>query len=86
MPSPKSLHSPRYRRVVALLRSMRKRAGLSQKELADRLKRPRTFVTKCEHGDRRIDVIELIEYCRACGEEPGRLISQLGSTRSSTKR
>jgi hypothetical protein len=81
MPSPKSLHSPRYRSVVRLMKAMRKRAGLSQGELAARLKRPRTYVTKCELGERRVDVLEWLEYCQACGEKPLEVTRELISRR-----
>lgn len=39
----------------------RKDAGLTQQELADKIKRPQSFVAKYERGERRLDLIELIE-------------------------
>jgi transcriptional regulator with XRE-family HTH domain len=48
----------------------RKSAGLTQVDLADRLGRPQSFVSKYERGERRLDVIEFCEVCRALGADP----------------
>ena len=45
--------------------------------------RPDTFVHKSETGDRRIDPIEFVRWCRACGQDPARCISELGYGRRS---
>lgn len=62
---PKSIHSGPYRALVALIRKMRVGAGVSQSELASRLHRPQTWVSKVELGERRIDVEELRQLCDA---------------------
>ena len=59
-------HSPRYRRLCELLRGWREGAGLSQRALAVRLGKPPSFVHKCEVADRRIDPLELLDWCDAC--------------------
>ena len=38
-------------------------AGLTQIELSLKLRRPQSFVAKYEGGDRRLDVIELLDVC-----------------------
>ena len=48
----------------------RKSAGLTQVGLADRLRRPQSFVSKYERGERKLDVIEFCEVCRALGIDP----------------
>ncbi len=58
---PKSVYSPRYRRFRELLVQARKDAELTQRELADRLKRPQSFVSKYESGERRLDLIEFLD-------------------------
>lgn len=58
---PKSVFSPRYERFRELLIQARKNAGLTQRELADRLKRPQSYVSKYENGERRLDLIEFLE-------------------------
>lgn len=55
----------------------RKSAGLSQQELARRLKRSQSFVAKLEVGERRVDVVEFIEIARALGKEPTELLSRV---------
>ena len=57
----RSPHSVRYRRMLKRLREARVQAGLTQVEAAAALRKPQSFVSKCESGERRIDVIEL-EY------------------------
>jgi transcriptional regulator with XRE-family HTH domain len=49
---------------------VRKGAGLTQVGLADRLGRPQSFVSKYERGERKLDVIEFCEVCRALGMDP----------------
>lgn len=65
--SKKSLFSPRYDRFLEELRRARLDAELSQTEAAKELKRPQSFVSKCESGERRVDVVELMDFCRAYG-------------------
>jgi transcriptional regulator with XRE-family HTH domain len=55
----------------------RKQAGLTQHELARRLKRPQSFVAKYEGGERRIDVIEFVMIVRAIGADPIKLLRDL---------
>jgi len=54
-------------RFLALLRQMRTDGGLRQADLARKLRQPQSFVSKYESGERRIDVLELREICRALG-------------------
>jgi transcriptional regulator with XRE-family HTH domain len=55
---------PEYRRFLVRLREARKRAALTQVEVAKRLRVPQSFVSKCESGERRVDVVELAEFAR----------------------
>jgi transcriptional regulator with XRE-family HTH domain len=56
--------SPAYRRFLDQLKAARAGAGLTQVEVARRLRRNQTFVSKCESGDRRVDVVELKAFAR----------------------
>jgi len=60
-------YSLRYGRFRALLRQIREEAGLSQTVLAQRLGKAQTFVSKTELGERRIDFLETLDFCAACG-------------------
>jgi transcriptional regulator with XRE-family HTH domain len=53
--------------MTTLLRAMRAEAGLTQTELAVRIGKDQTFVSKYESGERRLDVLEVREICRAMG-------------------
>ncbi len=54
-----SKYSPAYEALERNLREARKSAGLTQAEAAQRLGKPQSFISKCESGERRLDVIEL---------------------------
>ncbi len=60
----RSLHSARYQRFLRRLTDARHEAGLTQVEVAKALRRPQSFVSKCESGERRVDVIELEELAK----------------------
>ena len=74
---PSSIHTREYDRFRALLIDLRKRAGLSQAELAKRLAKPQSFVSKFERGERRLDVIEFKTVAEALGIDPLRLLRRL---------
>jgi transcriptional regulator with XRE-family HTH domain len=82
----KSIHSARYRVFLKVLRESRRGAGLSQEQVAERIGETQTFVSKCERGERRIDVIELGAFCRAFGISLKQFVSALERAMSRTKR
>lgn len=59
-----------YERFVSLLIEARGEANLSQSELAARLHRPQSFVSKYESAERRVDFAEAVEILRAIGADP----------------
>ena len=65
-----TLRSPRQIVLRAELRALRERHRLTQEEVARRLGKPQSFVSKYEGGERRLSVIEFIDVARAIGEEP----------------
>jgi len=52
-------------RVVALLVESRKAAGLTQRDVAERLKRPASYVAKVESHEKRLDIVELADFLAA---------------------
>lgn len=60
--------SPRYRQFLERLRAARLEAGLTQEEVAQHLGRPQSFVSKCESGERRVDVVELETFSQLYGK------------------
>ncbi len=61
----KSIYSREYKLFLQHLRKARERANLTQAELARKLGCTQSFISKCERGERRVDVIELRAFCRA---------------------
>ena len=57
-------HRHRYAQFLGRLKQARAEAVLTQVEVAHRLERPQSFVSKIESGERRVDVVELSELAR----------------------
>ena len=60
----KSRHSRSYARFLQALRNARQAANLSQAEVGRAFGSHASFVSKCESGERRVDVVELAQFCR----------------------
>ncbi|MFL6624678.1 MAG: multiprotein-bridging factor 1 family protein [Sulfurifustis sp.] len=73
----KHLRSERHLRLVRVIVDARKRAGLTQRQLAAKLKRSDSFVWKIEAGERRVDLLEFIEIARCTGADPVRLFAKV---------
>ena len=71
----KTIRSSGHEALREALIAARKAAGLTQAELATKLKCHQSLVARVESGERRIDVIELIVLARAIGTEAGDLMS-----------
>lgn len=66
----KSQHTDGYQPFPGLLRKLREEAGHSQRALGDKLERPQSWIHNCEVGNRRVDVSEFCDWCRACEVSP----------------
>lgn len=75
----KSLRSPAHVRLLESLVAAREKAGLTQQQLADRLGKPQSFISKYEGGERRIDVIEFIAIADALDMDASRAIRDVRS-------
>lgn len=67
MGSSKALQTRRYRAFRERLKRARLDAGLTQVDVAAKVGRPQTWVSKCELGERRVDFVELEDLADACG-------------------
>lgn len=76
-----TLRSPRHEALRSLIVDKRKKAGLTQTEVAKRLKRYQSFIATVESGQRRIDVIEFLDLADAIGFDPRDAIKQLRAIR-----
>jgi transcriptional regulator with XRE-family HTH domain len=73
----KALRTPQQRELLRQLVAAREESGLTQQELAERLRRHQSFVAKYEGGERRLEVIEFVQVCRAIGVRPEQILRKL---------
>lgn len=73
----KSIYGREQQVLLNLLKDVRSRAKLKQVDVAQKLGRPQSFVSKYESGERRLDVLELRRVCGALGTTLGELVREL---------
>jgi len=73
----RSLQSPAYRDAIAIIIAARKRVGLTQQPVADRLGKPQSWLAKVEGCERRLDLAEFIALARAMDMEPAALFDEV---------
>lgn len=59
-----------YELFQAALSAARQTKGLTQADVASKLDKPQSYVSKYENGERRLDVIEFLEVCEALAITP----------------
>lgn len=69
--------SDAYNQLRDVLLDARRKRGLTQVEVAALLEKPQSFVSKYESGERRLDIIEFLEVCKALNVKPATMIQQL---------
>lgn len=73
----RSISSDIHARLVAYIIAERKRAGLTQAQVATELGRHQSFVATIESGQRRIDIVDLFDLGRAIGFDPSDAVKKL---------
>ena len=73
----KTIYTAEYAQLLRLLRETREKANVTQTELAERLGRSQSFVTKFERGDRRLDAIQLRTICQVLGTDLVSFVAEL---------
>lgn len=73
----KSVFTDRYERLRLLLIDARKSTRLTQTDVADKLHKPQSFVSKYERGERRLDVVEFLDVARVLGLSPCEILREL---------
>jgi len=65
----KSIHTKEYAYFVKRLQKARQEAGLTQVQVAKKLKRPQSYISNIETGQQRVDVVELQKFAKMYGKD-----------------
>lgn len=65
-----SMFGPAADALAAAVVAMRKRTGMTQRDLAAALGREQNYIARIEQGQRRVDLVEWVQIFRALGEDP----------------
>ncbi|MGO4386809.1 helix-turn-helix domain-containing protein [Microvirga sp. 2YAF29] len=77
---PSHHRSRRHQRLAELLAQYRLDSGLKQVEVAEALGKYQPLITNMENGQRRIDVVELLELAEIIGFDPHAVLDELMKT------
>lgn len=75
-----SLHHSRYAKLRSVLKEIRTSAGLTQVQLAARLHMEQSNLSKIERGERFIDTLLFVDFCKACDADPAAVIRKVDSS------
>ncbi|WP_110654453.1 helix-turn-helix domain-containing protein [Salinicola halimionae] len=73
----KTIHYESYKAAQLLLIQLRKNSGLTQAELAEIIGVDQSFISKIERGERRLDIVEFLFYCKPLQVSPSETIEIL---------
>lgn len=71
--------SPLYEKFETCLQQAREARELTQAQVASRLGKPQSYVSKYETGERRLDVVEFLEVCKALNIRPVDVLKAMGA-------
>ena len=64
----KTIKTKEYARFIEKLRKARLEAGLKQIEVAKKLKRPQSYISRVESGEYRLDILEVKRFAKIYGK------------------
>lgn len=73
-----SIHSIEYKAVIDTLVAERKHAGITQRQLADSLGKPQSYISKIESRERRLDIVEFFHICNAMEKDGVAVLRKAG--------
>ncbi len=74
----KTIHQDRYSRLIGEMVKLRKDKKVTQTQLAQQLGKPQSYVAKIETLERKLDIVEFVDWCNAIGQSPSEVLrSQL---------
>ena len=71
----KTIHSKEHKLIKELLRQARLEAGMRQIDVAKKLRTPQSYISRCESGEHRLDVVELKTFAKLYGKPVSFFIS-----------
>ena len=71
------LERQKYEFLRSELRKARLDADLLQADLASILKKPQSYISKVDSGERSLDIIEFVDYCKGLGLEPSKWLKKI---------
>ncbi len=71
------LERQKYEFLRSELKKARVEGGILQKDLAKTLRKPQSYISKVESGERSMDVIEFVDYCKGLGLEPSKWLKKI---------
>ena len=77
MKKEKSIFRADYRLIIDWLSTKRQVLGITQQQLAQKLNKPQSFVSKYENCERRLDVVEFLEICRIMDINPQEILDKI---------
>ena len=72
-----STDDARYKRMLRVLSAGRRKSGITQTDLAKKLRKSQQFISKYESGERRLDAIEFADICDALGLDPAAVLDEV---------
>lgn len=76
----RSIHNKRYKAIIAFIRGRRMAAGITQKEMAKKIHLRQNVISKIETCERRMDLLEMLSYCKAINVSLDEVVRQLEAT------
>lgn len=73
------LDQAEYERIGEILRAVRESKRISQADLAIKVRKPQSFISNYEQGQRRIDLPEFIRICSALDVSPTKIFAEIAS-------
>lgn len=70
----KTIHQDRYSRLIGEMVKLRKDKKVTQTQLAQQLGKPQSYVAKIETLERKLDIVEFVDWCHAIGQSPSELL------------
>lgn len=70
----KTIHQDRYSRLIGEMVKLRKDKKMTQTQLAQQLGKPQSYVAKIETLERKLDIVEFVDWCNAIGQSPSELL------------